>query len=142
MPSLPQGERARAEARMVLTFLAVGAVVAATNLATFALLVHLGVGYLAAAVAGFVLSTVVSYEGNRRFTFRDAPPPTPRQAATFLAVQLGGLVINLAVLTALVELADVREVPAELVASVCQSTATFLTNRFVTFRPAAAPGPR
>jgi len=129
--STPAGETAR----QVRTFIAVGIVTAAVNLATFTALVLAGVPYLAAAVAGFALSTLTSYAGNRRYTFRVAGPPSPREAGLFLAVQVAGLLVNLAVLTAGVELLGVAPIPSELVAALTQSTFTFLVNRRWTFNP-------
>lgn len=138
VPATDRQARVRGELRMVGAFVAVGAVVAATNLATYAAMLAAGLPYPVAAVVGFLVSTVVSYTGNRRFTFVDAPPPTGAQMGRFLLVQLTGLGVNLAVLTLGVQAAGLHELPAEVVASAVQSTFTFLANRLWTFR--APPG--
>jgi putative flippase GtrA len=136
-------EWVRRELRMVGSFIAVGIVVAGTNFAVYGGLIALGLHYLPAAVAGFVVSASVSYAGNKRFTFLDAPPTSGVQAARFMGVQLVGLLVNLVVLTLGVEVGSIAEFPAEVIASGCQSTFTFLANRLWVFRaraPTAAAG--
>jgi putative flippase GtrA len=139
----PRGPRlsanARAELRQILSFIAVGVVTASTNLVVFGVLVWAGVFYAVAAVIGFAISTVVSFILQRRFVFRSAAALSRRQAATFLAVQLCGLGVNLVVLTALIEGASAQKLLAEFIASALQSTFNYIANRFITFNDRAEP---
>lgn len=105
------------------------------NFAVYAVLVLLGVQYLAAALVAFMIATANSYTFNRRWTFQ-AGAHTGSRLSKFVVIQLIGLGVNLLMLTLLVEhggLSD-HKLLAQLIANAFVVVSNFLGNKFYTFR--------
>jgi putative flippase GtrA len=118
-----------------LRFAAVGVTNTLLSTAIFAVLFHLGVHYLLASALAFAVGALNSYTLNRRWTFRSHAPRGP-ELARFVGVQAVGLGVNLALLAALVEVAGIRHVVAQLLAFPVASLVTFALSRQWAFKNA------
>ena len=120
------------ESRHAVKYAAVGVVNVVLDLAVFALLVHLGVWYVAAKVLSVGVAMINGYTFNRIWTFRAGGHATTK-LARYVAVQGSGLLLNLALLTSLVEVAGLRPVPAAALVVPVVAVYCFLGNRLWTF---------
>jgi dolichol-phosphate mannosyltransferase len=104
------------------------------NLAVFALLAGLlGMHYVLAAVIAFCVAVSNNFFWNRRWTFSPGDGHASFQAARFLAVSVAALLINLAVLQALVAGAAVGKLAAQAIAVAVAMPINFLANKLWTF---------
>ena len=117
-----------------LRFAAVGVSNTLLSTAVFAVLFHLGVPYLLGSALAFALGALNSYTLNRRWTFRSRAPRGP-ELARFVCVQAVGLGVNLALLAALVEVASIQHVFAQVLAFPVASIITFALSRQWAFKP-------
>jgi putative flippase GtrA len=92
--------------------------------------------YAIAFAVAFVCAATSNFGLNRAWTFRSGGRVSP-QFARFLAVSLLALAADLAVLTALVELADAPKLAAAAAAILAATPASFAGNRLWTFRAGA-----
>ena len=121
-------------------FAAVGATGYAVNLAVFALLVHgLDLPTAPGAVAAFTVALANNYVWNRVWTFRDARGSVGWQAARFAAVSLGGLAVNLVLLSAFVS-AGLGRFGSQACAVALALPVNYLGNRYWTFAEREAVG--
>ena len=103
------------------------------NLAVFSLLVEAGdVHHVIAAVTAFCVAVSNNFLWNRHWTFAAAYGNAGFQAASFFAVSLLGLAVNLTVLQLLVE-AGLEEVPAQAIAVATAMPVNFIGNKLWTF---------
>ena len=95
--------------RQVAWFIAVGCAAAAVHLVTVMVLVS-GLGWqpLLANVVAWLLAFCVSFAGHWHLTFPKSGAPLARAATRFLAISLGGFVINEAMYAVLLHLAGTR----------------------------------
>jgi len=114
-------------------FCTVGAVGYGVNLAVYALIVHRGVHYLAAATCSFLVAVTSNYTWNRLWTFRDRRGGLAAQGIRFFIVSLASLGANLLLLHLLVVLGAGKLV-AQAVAIVLVTPLNFLGNRLWSFR--------
>jgi putative flippase GtrA len=139
-PSSELSYRIRTAARrpaswlQLLKFGVVGCSGYLVNLAVFALLARgLGVHYAAAAVAAFCVAVSNNFLWNRHWTF-DARHGHPGfQAARFFTVSIGALLINLAVLEALISGASLADLTAQAIAVAIAMPFNFIGNKLWTF---------
>jgi putative flippase GtrA len=117
-----------------LRFAVVGASNTLLSTAAFAALFHLGVHYLLASALAFAIGALNSYTLNRRWTFRSHGRRAP-ELARFVCVQAVGLGVNLTLLAALVEMAGIQHVFAQLLAFPAASIITFVLSRQWAFKP-------
>jgi putative flippase GtrA len=118
----------------LLRFGAVGASGYAVNLGVFALAVHgAGLGYAPAAVVAFLVAVTNNFALNRRWTFRVQHGRAHFQAARFLAVSVAAFLVTLGILTLLVEVAGLAEVPAQAISIVCGLPLNFLGQKLWSF---------
>ena len=104
------------------------------NLAVFALLSGgLDVHHLAAAVAAFCVAVSNNFFWNRHWTFGPGEDHPAFQAARFFAVSVGALLINLAVLEALVVGTSMGDLSAQAIAVAIAMPFNFLGNKLWTF---------
>jgi putative flippase GtrA len=123
-------ERAAQPAR----FLVVSAAGYAINLATFAVLVEAGVGYVLASVVSYLVSNALMYLGNRYFTFRLGNEGFVGAYARYLLVGLVIVVLNAGVLTVLVEGAGLDETLAQALSLLAVTPVAFVLFKRWTFR--------
>ncbi len=118
-------------------FAVVGGTGYAINLAVFAALTAgADLHHTAAAVGAFVVAVTNNFALNRRWTFSRQGSRSDHagfQAARFFAVSLAGLAVNLLVLTVLVDVLDVTELPAQAVAVALATPVNFVGNKLWTF---------
>jgi putative flippase GtrA len=104
------------------------------NLAVFSLLVEVAdVHHVIAAVAAFCVAVSNNFLWNRHWTFAAADGHAGFQAASFFAVSLLGLAVNLTVLQLLVEAAGLEEIPAQAIAVATAMPVNFIGNKLWTF---------
>jgi dolichol-phosphate mannosyltransferase len=132
--------RVRAAARrpaawwQLVRFALVGASGYVVNLAVFAFAVEVvGAPYPAAATLAFLVAVSNNFLWHRRWTFRAAGTQARDQVARFLVVSVLAFLAGLLVLTVLVELLGVPEVPAQAVAIVTVTPLSFVANKLWTF---------
>jgi dolichol-phosphate mannosyltransferase len=104
------------------------------NLAVFAVLTgSLGVHHLVAAVGAFCVAVSSNFFWNRYWTFGPGEGHAGFQAARFFAVSVAALLVNLAVLEALVAGASVGELTAQAIAVAIAMPFNFIGNKLWTF---------
>ena len=112
------------------------------NLIVFALLTAgTDLHHVLAAVGAFVVAVSNNFVLNRVWTFRQQGAREDHagfQAARFFAVSLVGLGVNLVVLTLLVDVAEVAELPAQAIAVAVATPVNFIGNKLWTFGRARA----
>lgn len=118
-----------------LRFVAVGVSNTLLSTVVFAALFHLGLHYLLASSVAFAIGALNSYVLNRRWTFRSRDRRAP-ELARFACVQAVGLGVDLALLSALVELTGVPHVVAQVLAFPAASVVMFVLSRQWAFRTA------
>ncbi|MDX6638869.1 MAG: hypothetical protein QOJ01_2380 [Solirubrobacterales bacterium] len=119
----------------LLKFGAVGGSGYVINLIAFTLLVNAaGIHHLIAAVLAFCVAVSNNFVLNRIWTFRGTEGHAGFQAARFLAVSVGALIINLVVLYVLADVAGLGDVPAQAIAVATAMPFNFLGNKLWTFR--------
>ncbi len=132
--------RVRAAARrpaswlQLLKFGVVGGSGYLINLAVFALLSgNFGLHHLVAAVGAFCVAISSNFFWNRHWTFEPGDGHPVFQAARFFAVSLAALLINLAVLEALVAGTSLGDLTAQAIAVAVAMPFNFLGNKLWTF---------
>jgi len=104
------------------------------NLAVFALLSgNFGLHHVAAAIGAFCVAVSSNFFWNRHWTFAAGHGHAGFQAARFFAVSIGALLINLAVLEALVAGASMGDLGAQAIAVAVAMPFNFLGNKLWTF---------
>jgi putative flippase GtrA len=99
------------------------------NVATFAVATGLGMHYRSAAVLAAVLALVVSFLLNRHWTFMGHTTPVGRQGIRYLLVFAGAVALGVLLLTFLVEVSGIPEVPAQVAAILIVAPVSFLVQR-------------
>jgi putative flippase GtrA len=118
----------------LLKFGLVGASGYLINLAVFALLSgNLGVHHILAAIGAFCVAISSNFFWNRHWTFAAGDGHAGFQAARFFTVSVAALLINLAVLEALVEGAALGDLSAQAIAVAVAMPFNFLGNKLWTF---------
>jgi putative flippase GtrA len=131
---LRAGMRQSANWVQVLKFGVVGGSGYLINLAVFAMLSgSLGIHHAAAAVGAFCVAVTNNFLWNRYWTFGAADGPAGFQAVRFFAVSVASLLLNLAVLEALVTGMSMGELTAQAIAVAFAMPFNFLGNRLWTF---------
>jgi dolichol-phosphate mannosyltransferase len=129
-----EGIRRPANWLQLLKFGAVGGSGYLVNLAVFAALsAGLGLHYAVAAVGAFCVAVTNNFLWNRHWTFGAGDGPAGFQAVRFFAVSVAALLLNLAVLEALVTETSMGELPAQAIAVAVAMPFNFLGNRLWTF---------
>jgi putative flippase GtrA len=106
------------------------------NLGVFAFLSgNLGVHHLIAAIGAFCVAFASNFFWNRHWTFGAAGGHAGFQAARFFAVSVAALLINLAVLQALVGGTSMGDLTAQAIAVAVAMPFNFLGNKLWTFAP-------
>ncbi len=104
------------------------------NLAVFALLSgNLGLHHIAAAIGAFVVAFCSNFFWNRHWTFAAGDGHAGFQAARFFTVSVAALLINLAVLEALVGGTSLGDLSAQAIAVAVAMPFNFLGNKLWTF---------
>jgi putative flippase GtrA len=104
------------------------------NLAVFSVLTDsLGLHHITAAIGAFCVALANNFLWNRHWTFEPGDGHPGFQAVRFLAVSLGALLINLAVLELLVSGASMGDLPAQAIAVAVAMPFNFLGNKLWTF---------
>jgi putative flippase GtrA len=120
-------------------FAVVGGTGYVINLIVFALLTEVGgLHHILAAVGAFCVAVTNNFVLNRLWTFSSQGVRAAHagfQAARFFTVSIAGLVVNLAVLTLLVDVLEVSELPAQAVAVAIATPVNFIGNKLWTFSP-------
>ena len=107
------------------------------NLAVFALLDQLlGVHHLVAAVLSFCVAVSNNFLLNRHWTFQATEGHAGLQAASFFAVSLLGLGVNLLLLFLLVDVGGAPELPSQAIAVAGAMPFNFIGNKLWTFHTA------
>ncbi len=104
------------------------------NLVVFALLADkLGVHHAIAAIGAFCVAVTNNFVWNRYWTFGPGEKRASFQAIRFFAVSVASLLINLAVLEALVAGAEMGDLSAQAIAVAVAMPFNFLGNKLWTF---------
>lgn len=104
------------------------------NLGVFAFLSgNLGVHHILAAIGAFCVAFASNFFWNRHWTFGAADGHAGFQAARFFAVSVAALLINLAVLEALVGGTSLGDLTAQAIAVAVAMPFNFLGNKLWTF---------
>jgi putative flippase GtrA len=118
----------------LIKFGIVGGIGYVINLVVFTLLNHgFGVHYLVASVGAFCVAVSNNFVLNRHWTFEPGEGHPAFQAVRFFAVSIGALLVNLAVLKALVAGASLEAVAAQAIAVAVAMPLNFLGNKLWTF---------
>jgi putative flippase GtrA len=132
---LLHGMRRPANWLQLFRFAVVGASGFAINLVLYSLFVKtLGINYLVAEAAAWIIAGVNNFFWNRHWTFDAREGQIHGQAYRFLLVSLVALGINEAVLRGLVETAGLDKLLAEFLALAVATPFNFLGNKLWSFR--------
>jgi putative flippase GtrA len=119
----------------------VGALGYLINVAAFSLLVEIhDMHYLAAAALAFCVAVTNNFLLNRYWTFKATHAAAILQARRFLAVSLTSLALNLAALDALVAVAKLHQVLAQIMAIGVATPISFTANKLWSFSAAPREG--
>ncbi|HET7052430.1 MAG TPA: GtrA family protein [Solirubrobacterales bacterium] len=139
-PAAEFAYRVRAAARRpaswweLVKFGVVGASGYLINLAVFSILADsFDLHHIIAAIGAFCVALANNFLWNRHWTFESGDGHPGFQAARFLAVSLGALLINLVVLEALVSGTSMGDLPAQAIAVAVAMPFNFLGNKLWTF---------
>lgn len=139
-PSSELAYRLRAAARrpaswlQVLKFGVVGGSGYLINLAVFSVLTGgLGLHYALAAIGAFGVAVSNNFVWNRHWTFEPGDGHPAFQAARFFAVSIAALLVNLALLEALVVGTSLGDLTAQAIAVALAMPFNFLGNKLWTF---------
>jgi len=103
------------------------------NLGVFALLTDLDIHHVLAAIGAFLVAVSSNFFWNRHWTFTAGDGHAGFQAMRFFAVSVAALLINLAVLEALVSGASLGALGAQAIAVAVAMPFNFLGNKLWTF---------
>ncbi len=135
-----EGVRHRHNWVQLVKFCAVGGSGYVVNLAVFALAVGVfDLHHLIAATAAFVVAVLNNFWWNRHWTFGAKEGHAGFQAARFFTVSVGAFLFAAAILEALVNGADMAEIPAQAISIVAATPLNFVGNKMWSFghRPGA-----
>ena len=120
-------------------FGAVGAAQNLLNIAVFALLVAVGVGYLAAAVVAAVVALLASFLANRAWTFAGAPERRATGQVTVYAAIFGAASLGaLGLLAFFTEVIGLPKVIGQALSLLLMAPSSYLAQRHFTFRAGRA----
>jgi putative flippase GtrA len=133
---LLHGMRRPANWLQLVRFAVVGASGFAINLGVYALCVHAaGIPYQVAAVAAWLVAVMSNFVLNRHWTFDASAGRIHFQAVRFFTVSLVAFaLVNLVLLTLLVEVGGLAKVPAQALAVAAATPFNFLGNKLWSFR--------
>ena len=133
---LLHGMRRPANWLQLIRFGMVGGLGFAVNLAVYALFVHvLSTPYQIAAVLAWLVAVLNNFVINRHWTFDASAGRVHFQALRFFVVSLAAFVlVNLVLLTLLVEEVGMAKVPAQALAVAASTPFNFLGNKLWSFR--------
>jgi dolichol-phosphate mannosyltransferase len=103
------------------------------NLGVFTVITAVGVHHAVAAIVAFCVAVTNNFLWNRHWTFRAGDGHPGFQAARFFAVSVAALLINLAVLEALIAEASLPGVTAQAIAVAVAMPFNFFGNKLWTF---------
>ena len=135
-----EGVRRRHNWVQLVKFCAVGGSGYVVNLAVFTFVVSvLDLHHLIAATAAFVVAVTNNFWWNRHWTFGAREGHAGFQAARFFAVSVGAFLFAAVILEALVNGADVAEIPAQAISNAAATPLNFVGNKMWSFghRPGA-----
>jgi putative flippase GtrA len=128
------GTRKPANWMQLFKFGVVGATGYVVNLAVFAVLVELlSVHHIPAAIGAFCVAVMNNFLWNRHWTFRATAGHAGFQAARFFTVSIAALVVNLIVLSLLVDVLGGPELPSQAFAVAFAMPLNFIGNKLWTF---------
>lgn len=114
---MTQGAGNTPRSRMVPFFL-VGALSSLVDIGLmYGCTTYLGIWYLYAAAFSYCCGIVVNYLANRYLTFHDTSPRTGVQFATFLAISISCLVVNMAIVWLVVTFFSITPFIAKIIAT-------------------------
>ena len=126
--------RQRASWLQLLKFAIVGGSGYVINLAVFAILAdNLGIHHSLAAIGAFCVAVTNNFLWNRYWTFGAGEGRAGFQAVRFLTVSVLSLLLNLAVLEAILAGAEVGDLTAQAIAVAAVMPFNFLGNKLWTF---------
>lgn len=120
-------------------FLLAGGTAVSVDFASFALLRWLGLALVASNVVAFSLAFLTGFAINRRWTFAATSDAVGRQMARYGVTAAVGLVLNSAVLLALVA-AGAPELVAKAVATGFSAAVNFVMSRAWVFKASSTAG--
>lgn len=119
----------------LLWFLFVGIVSSLVDIGfLYGLCEYGGVEYIPAAILSYCTGILVSYFLNKVLTFHDRDRNYLSQFTTFAVVSLSCLLVNVAIIWLLVELASLTYMAAKIVATVCVFFWNYYGQSRITFR--------
>ena len=123
----------RALEREEVRYLVVAGSVAAFYLSVVALLLAISVQYMIAILIAQAVTISMAFPTYRRLIFRSAGP-WRRDLPRFVGVWAGGFLAGVVATPALVELAGLDPLLAQVIAVVAVAVLSYLGHRFVSFR--------
>jgi putative flippase GtrA len=104
------------------------------NLAVFSLLIDpIGLNHIEAAIGAFCVAVSNNFLWNRHWTFGPGEDHPAFQALRFFVVSVAALLLNLAVLEALVVGTSLADLPAQAIAVAAAMPFNFVGNKLWTF---------
>lgn len=122
--------------KRIIRFLISGGLATAVNLATLYTLVHVaGLWYLISSVAAFFMGFVVSFTLQKFWTFRDhRTDVVGEQLAIYLGIVLFNLLLNTALVYALVEYVGLSPILAQALAALTIAAEGYFAYKIFVFK--------
>jgi putative flippase GtrA len=124
--------------RQFITYAFCGGFGVLTDIALFAALVHVGVGYQVANLASYAAGTLVSFVLNRLITFK-VKDRTAQRMGLFFMVAAIGYVLSTGALWLMVEQFGLAPLVAKVLTLFIVLVVQFSLNRAITFRATHEP---
>lgn len=93
----------------------------------------LSVFYIYSVIVGFIIALGVSYIAQKNITFKNGSDEYIPQFSVFVVVSLGGLFLNILIISALVEFLALWYMLAKTISQILIYIWSFSANRYVTF---------
>ena len=94
---------------------------------------YFSIYYIYSVIIGFVIALGVSYTAQKNITFKNKSEEYVPQFSIFTAISFGGLILNIIIVSILVEYFLIWYMLAKVIAQLVIYVWSFLANRFVTF---------
>lgn len=121
--------------RRIIPFFFVGALSSLVDIGLmYVFTTYAGIWYLCSAALSYCCGIVVNYLANKYITFHDPSPSTAAQFATFAAISVSCLVVNLGVVWLAVTFLSFTPLAAKIVATGCAFLWSYHGQSRFTFR--------
>lgn len=115
-----------------IKFCIVGGINTVISLVVYTILIKQGMHYLGASTIGYIAGILNGYLLSSKFVFGEKLNMS--KGIKFILIYLSALVINLLIMSGLIEILGVKEIPAQVIATGFNVLYNFILNNLWTFK--------